>query len=75
MNNIKNRATLSWEAPLVAGTTTSYPYTGSYYVEYRRKSPTITNWTSLGETTATSMTINDAPAGTIEFRVKTIRIF
>lgn len=74
MNNLKNRATLSWEAPLITGTTTTYPYTGSYFAEYRRKDP-LSNWISLGETTATSITINDAPAGTIEFRVKTIRIF
>ena len=75
MGNVKNRATFSWGAPNTSGTSTIYPYTGSYYIEWRRKAPTLTNWTSAGETTATSITIADAPAGTLEFRVKTIRIF
>jgi hypothetical protein len=29
----------------------------------------------MGETSAQSITIDDAPAGTLEFRVKTRRIF
>jgi predicted phage tail protein len=66
---IKNRATFSWKAPA------SYPYIAAYYVEWRRNSPTETNWMPLGETTSTSITIEDAPAGDIEFRIKTKRIF
>jgi len=75
MGNVKNRAEFSWEAPKTAGTATTYPYIASYYVEWRRKAPAITNWTSMGETSAQSITIDDAPAGTLEFRVKTRRIF
>jgi predicted phage tail protein len=75
MSNVKNRATFSWDAPNTAGTATTYPYIASYYVEWRRKAPAITNWTSMGETSAQSITIDDAPAGTLEFRVKTRRIF
>ena len=75
-NNIKNRATLSWEPPLTPGTNQRYPYTAGYYVEYRRNDTNNkTNWISLGETSTNSVTIPDAPAGTIEFRVKTRRIF
>ena len=66
-NKLKNRATFSWEAP------TSYPYVSGYYVEWQKSGNS--NWISLGETTATSITINDAPAGSIEFRVKTKRAF
>jgi|ETNvirome_6_1000_1030641.scaffolds.fasta_scaffold00181_9 predicted phage tail protein len=73
-NTLKNRATFSWTAPVNAGTTVLYPYTASYYVEWRRTDP-ISNWYSLGETTATSMVIEDAPAGTLEFRAKTRRIY
>jgi len=73
-NTLKNRATFSWTAPVIAGTTTLYPYTASYYVEWRRTDP-VSNWFSLGETTATSMVIEDAPAGNLEFRVKTRRIY
>jgi predicted phage tail protein len=72
---IKNRASFSWDAPSTAGTSTTYPYIASYYVEWRRKAPAITNWTSIGETSAQSVTIDDAPVGTLEFRVKTRRIF
>ena len=75
MNNVKNRATFSWDAPNTAGTSTTYPYIASYYVEWRRKAPAITNWASMRETSAQSITIDDAPAGTLEFRVKTRRIF
>ena len=75
MGNVKNRAEFSWDAPKTAGTSTTYPYIASYYVEWRRKAPTITNWTSIGETSAQSTVIDDAPAGTLEFRVKTRRIF
>ena len=75
MGNVKNRATFSWDAPNTAGTATTYPYIASYYVEWRRKAPAITNWASMGETSAQSITIDDAPAGTLEFRVKTRRIF
>ena len=75
MGNVKNRATCNWDAPNTAGTATTYPYIASYYVEWRRKAPAITNWTSMGETSAQSITIDDAPAGTLEFRVKTRRIF
>jgi predicted phage tail protein len=75
MGNVKNRAEFSWDAPKTAGTSTTYPYIASYYVEWRRKAPAITNWTSMGETSAQSITIDDAPAGTLEFRVKTRRIF
>jgi|TARA_R110002074_G_scaffold281144_1_gene452415 predicted phage tail protein len=74
-NTIKNRATFSWDAPVIAGTAVLYPYTASYYVEWRRTTPTISNWYSLGETTATSVVIDDAPAGNLEFRVKTRRIY
>jgi len=74
-NNIKNRATFSWSTPKTAGTTQNYPYVGSYYVEYRRKGAKVSNWISAGNTVANSITINDAPAGTLEFRVKTRRIF
>jgi predicted phage tail protein len=75
MGNVKNRAEFSWDAPKTAGTATTYPYIASYYVEWRRKAPAITNWTSMGETSAQSIIIDDAPAGTLEFRVKTRRIF
>jgi predicted phage tail protein len=75
MGNVKNRAEFSWDAPKTAGTATTYPYIASYYVEWRRKKPAITNWTSMGETSAQSVIIDDAPAGTLEFRVKTRRIF
>ena len=75
MGNVKNRASFNWDAPKIAGTSTTYPYIASYYVEWRRKSPTLTNWQSLGETSAQSITIDDAPAGKLEFRVKTRRIF
>jgi predicted phage tail protein len=75
MGNVKNRAEFSWDAPKTAGTSTTYPYIASYYVEWRRKAPAITNWTSIGETSAQSIVIDDAPAGTLEFRVKTRRIF
>jgi predicted phage tail protein len=74
MSNVKNRAEFSWEAPKTTGTSTTYPYVASYYVEWRRTSP-ITNWISMGETSAQSVIIDDAPAGTLEFRVKTRRIF
>jgi len=74
-NTIKNRATFSWSTPKTAGTTQNYPYVGSYYVEYRRKGAKVSNWVSAGNTVANSITINDAPAGTLEFRVKTRRIF
>jgi hypothetical protein len=73
-NVIRNRATLSWLAPYTVGTSVLYPYTASYYVEWRR-TDRVTNWTSLGETTSTSMVIDDAPAGEIEFRVKTKRVY
>ncbi len=75
MGNVKNRAQFSWDAPKTVGTSTTYPYIASYYVEWRRKAPAITNWTSIGETSAQSIVIDDAPAGTLEFRVKTRRIF
>ena len=75
MGNVKNRATCNWDAPKTAGTASNYPYVASYYVEWRRKAPTLTNWTSAGETSAQSITIDDAPAGRLEFRVKTRRIF
>ncbi len=75
MGNVKNRATFGWDAPNTAGTATIYPYIASYYVEWRKKAPAISNWFSLGETAAQSVTIDDAPAGTLEFRVKTRRIF
>ncbi len=75
MGNVKNRAEFSWDAPKTAGTATTYPYIASYYVEWRRKAPAITNWISIGETSAQSIIIDDAPAGTLEFRVKTRRIF
>jgi len=75
MGNVKNRAEFSWDAPKTAGTSTTYPYIASYYVEWRRKAPAITNWVSVGETSAQSVIIDDAPAGTLEFRVKTRRIF
>ena len=73
-NTLKNRATFSWTAPVNAGTTVLYPYTASYYVEWRLTSP-VSNWYSLGETTTTSMIIDDAPPGNLEFRVKTRRIY
>ena len=73
-NTLKNRATFSWTAPVIAGTTTLYPYVASYYVEWRLTSP-VSNWYSLGETTTTSMIIDDAPPGNLEFRVKTRRIY
>jgi len=75
MGNVKNRAEFSWDAPKTAGTSITYPYIASYYVEWRRKAPAITNWASMGETSAQSIIIDDAPAGTLEFRVKTRRIF
>ena len=75
MGNVKNRATFTWDAPKTPGTSNLYPYVASYYVEWRRKAPNLTNWQSLGETAAQSITIDDAPAGTLEFRVKTRRIF
>jgi len=74
-NNIKNRATFSWSNPKIAGTTQNYPYVGSYYVEYRRTDTNSSNWISLGNTVANSVTIDDAPAGKVQFRVKTRRIF
>ena len=74
-NTIKNRATFSWKPPYTEGTSVLYPYVASYYIEWRRKAPTITNWASLGETTSTSINIEDAPAGNLEFRVKTRRIY
>ena len=74
-DTIKNRATFSWKQPYTWGTAVLYPYVASYYVEWRRTAPTITNWMSLGETTSTSVTIDDAPAGNLEFRVKTRRVF
>jgi len=88
-NNIKNRATFSWQPPYspIAGgsgelpglpggeSAVLYPYVASYYVEWRRTAPTITNWMSLGETTSTSINIDDAPAGNLEFRVKTRRVY
>ena len=74
-NTVKNRATFSWDAPVVPGTSKKYPYIASYYVEWRRLAPSTTNWASLGETSAQSISIDDAPAGTLEFRVKTRRIF
>ena len=74
-NNIKNRATFSWTNPKIAGTTKNYPYVGSYYVEYRRTDTNASNWISLGNTVANSVTVDDAPAGKIQFRVKTRRIF
>jgi predicted phage tail protein len=72
---IKNRATFSWNRPYNLGTAVFYPYVASYYVEWRRTHPTITNWTSMGESSSTSVTIEDAPAGNFEFRVKTRRVF
>ena len=74
-NSVRNRATFSWKPPYTGGTSTLYPYVASYYVEWRRTAPTITNWNSLGETTSTSINIDDAPAGNLEFRVKTRRIY
>jgi len=74
-NTIKNRATFSWKVPYTPGSSTLYPYVASYYVEWRRTAPTITNWMSLGETTSTSINIDDAPAGSLEFRVKTRRVY
>ena len=74
-NSIRNRATFSWKPPYTAGTAVLYPYVASYYVEWRRTAPTITNWMSLGETTSTSINIEDAPAGNLEFRVKTRRVY
>ena len=74
-NSVRNRATFSWKAPYTAGTSDLYPYVASYYVEWRRTAPTITNWASMGETTSTSINIDDAPAGNLEFRVKTRRIY
>jgi predicted phage tail protein len=71
---IKNRATFSWNRPYTTGTAVLYPYVASYYIDWRRTSP-ISNWTSMGETSSTSITIEDAPAGNMEFRVKTRRIF
>jgi len=78
-NRIRNRGFLSWcPAGLSDSTCTTgnlYKYTHSYYVEYRRKTPTISNWVSLGETTSTGANIDDAPVGTYEFRVKTNSIY
>jgi len=88
-NSIRNRATFSWQPPYspIAGgsgelpglpggeSAVLYPYVASYYVEWRRTAPTITNWMSLGETTSTSINIDDAPAGNLEFRVKTRRVY
>ena len=74
-NTIKNRATFSWKPPYTPGTSVIYPYVASYYVEWRRTAPTITNWMSLGETTSTSVNIDDAPAGNLEFRAKTRRVY
>ena len=78
-NRIRNRGFLSWcPAGLSDSTCTTgnlYKYTHSYYVEYRRKTPTISNWISLGETTSTGANIDDAPVGTYEFRVKTNSIY
>ena len=74
-NSVRNRATFSWKPPYTPGSSVIYPYTASYYVEWRRTAPTITNWSSLGETTSTSINIDDAPAGTLEFRVKTRRVY
>ena len=71
---LKNRATFSWNRPYTTGTAVLYPYVASYYVDWRRTSP-ISNWTSMGETSSTSITIEDAPAGNMEFRVKTRRVF
>ena len=71
---IKNRAEFSWKRPYTAGTAILYPYVASYYVDWRRTNP-ISNWTSMGETSSTSVTIEDAPAGSFEFRVKTRRVF
>jgi len=64
---VKNRATFSWQAPA------AYPYTAGYYAEWRRSAND--EWISLGETTSTSVTIDDAPAGTVQFKVKTKRIY
>lgn len=75
MGNVKNRATFNWDAPKISGTSNLYPYVASYYVEWRRKAPALTNWVSMGETAAQSITIDDAPSGVLEFRVKTRRIF
>jgi predicted phage tail protein len=74
-NSIRNRATFSWKPPYTIGTAVLYPYIASYYVEWRRTAPQISNWTSIGETTSTSISIEDAPAGNLEFRVKTRRVF
>ena len=71
---IKNRAEFSWKRPYTPGTAVLYPYVASYYVDWRRTNP-ISNWTSMGETSSTSVTIEDAPAGSFEFRVKTRRVF
>jgi predicted phage tail protein len=71
---IKNRAEFSWKRPYTPGTAVLYPYVASYYVDWRRTSP-ISNWISMGETSSTSVTIEDAPAGSFEFRVKTRRVF
>ena len=82
-NNVRSRATLSWEPPYytVYNSTTQtnesrpYPYVGGYYVEYRRTDISNSNWISLGETQANSVTIDDTPKGTYDFRVKVRRIF
>jgi len=74
-NTIRNRATFSWKPPYTPGTSVAYPYVASYYVEWRRTAPNITNWASLGETTSTSVNIEDAPAGNLEFRAKTRRVY
>ena len=71
---IKNRAEFSWKRPYTPGTAVLYPYVASYYVDWRRTNP-ISNWTAMGETSSTSVTIEDAPAGSFEFRVKTRRVF
>ena len=74
-NNIKNRVTFSWQVPYTTGTAINYPYSGGYYVEYKRTGTNVSNWISLGTVMSNSVTIDDAPAGTYTFRVKTRRIF
>jgi predicted phage tail protein len=78
-NTIRNRVTFNWDAPVTPGTSTLYPYIASYYAEWRRKILTTpisyTNWAPLGESVTTNITIDDAPAGTVEFRVRTRRVF
>lgn len=72
-NAVKNRVTCSWEPPVTAGTSVTYPYTSSYYVEWKREKED--NWVSAGKTSGLSIIIDDVPAGNLDFRVKTRRVF